>query len=148
MTARTQQENRATRRPDPRCPAAESARPRIHVAVTATRRELYPGCPPEEADRIAAWTCRKHSGRVGQSAAAKGFDPQVLRLAVIAHVRHEHTDYDKLLMRCGGSAQAWEQFRDKTKRRFRAHTNVRASVWLPFVRKALPPRTIRPTHAR
>jgi hypothetical protein len=68
------------------------------AAVAATICAQFPGCPEEEADHIAAWTCRKHSGRVGRSAAAKELDPKVLRLAVIAHIRHEHTGYDKLLM--------------------------------------------------
>jgi hypothetical protein len=48
-------------------------------AVTAKLRELFPGCPEDEAKRIATWTCRKHSGRVGRSAEAKEFDPQALR---------------------------------------------------------------------
>ena len=68
------------------------------ASVTATIRTQFPGCPQEEAGRIAAWTCRKHSGRVGRSAAAKELDPKALRLAVVAHIRHEHTGYDKLLM--------------------------------------------------
>ena len=58
------------------------------TAVETKLREIFPGCPVEEAARVAAWTCRKHSGRVGRSAAAKEFDPQALRLAVIAHIRH------------------------------------------------------------
>jgi hypothetical protein len=71
------------------------------AAVTAAIRAAFPGCPADEAARIAAWTCRKHSGRVGRSAAAKALDPASLRLAVIAHIRHEHTDYDRQLMRTG-----------------------------------------------
>ncbi|MGO8836370.1 MAG: DUF2293 domain-containing protein [Limisphaerales bacterium] len=77
-------------------------------AVTEKLKELFPGCPPEEAARIAAWTCQKHSGRVGRSAAAKDFEPQALRLAVIAHIRHEHTRYDELLMQYGDRQQARE----------------------------------------
>ena len=69
--------------------------------VTAAIRAQYPGCPPAETGEIAEWACQKHSGRVGRSAAAKGFDPQALRLAVIAHIRHQHTRYDHLLMQCG-----------------------------------------------
>ncbi len=53
------------------------------AAVTVKLKELFPGCPPEEAARIATWSCQKHSGRVGRSAAAKDFDPQALRLAVM-----------------------------------------------------------------
>lgn len=82
-------------------------------AVAENLKTLFPGCPPDEAARIAAWTCRKHSGRVGRSAAAKEFDPQVLRLAVIAHIRHEHTRYDELLMKHGDRALAREQVRDE-----------------------------------
>jgi hypothetical protein len=76
-------------------------------------RALFPGCPADEAARIAAWTCRKHSGRVGRSAAAKEFDPQALRLAVIAHIRHEHTRYDELLMKHGDRAYARELVREE-----------------------------------
>jgi len=57
----------------------------------------YPGCPPDEARRIAEHACRKHSGRVGRSAAAKRFEPEAIDLAVIARVRHAHTRYDDLL---------------------------------------------------
>jgi len=79
----------------------EAEEPAYVAAVTAAICAAYPGCPPSEAEQIAAWTCEKHSGRVGRSAAAKGFDPAALRLAVIAHLRHEHTRYDSLLMRSG-----------------------------------------------
>jgi hypothetical protein len=61
-------------------------------------RELYPGCPEDESVEIAEHACRKYSGRVGRSAGAKRFDAEALGLAVRAHVRHVHTDYDKLLM--------------------------------------------------
>lgn len=76
------------------------------AAFTAKLRERYPGCPADEAARIAAWTCRKHSGRVGRSAAAKELDAQAIRLAVVAGIRHEHTRYDELLMRHGDRQSA------------------------------------------
>lgn len=79
----------------------EALEPTFIAAVTAALRAQYPGCPDEEAQRIAAWACEKHSGRVGRTAAAKALDPAPLRLAVIAHIRHEHTPYDQLLMRHG-----------------------------------------------
>jgi hypothetical protein len=82
-------------------------------AVVGKLQELFPGCPANEAARIAAWTCRKHSGRVGRSAAAKEFDPQALRLAVIAHIRHEHTPYDELLMKSGDRQLARSQVHRK-----------------------------------
>ena len=77
----------------------EEQEPVYIAAVTEAIREAFPGCPPAEAEQMAAWTCEKHSGRVGRSAATKGFDLAALRLAVIAHIRHEHTRYDHLLMR-------------------------------------------------
>lgn len=75
-------------------------------AVANKLKEQFPGCPTKEAEQIAAWTCRKHSGRVGRTAAAKEFDPQALLLAVIAHIRHEHTNYDELLMERGDRGYA------------------------------------------
>lgn len=83
------------------------------AAVEVKLKELFPGCLPEEAVRIAAWTCLKHSGRVGRSAAAKELDPQALRLAVIAHIRHEHTRYDELLMQYGDRQHAREMVRSE-----------------------------------
>ena len=62
-------------------------------------RAQYPGCPEEEAGQIAAHACRKYSGRIGRTAAAKEFDPEAVRLAVVAHIRHVHTNYDELLYR-------------------------------------------------
>lgn len=59
---------------------------------------LYPGCPADEAERIAAHTARRGSGRVGRSAAGRNLREDSVRLAVIAHIRHEHTGYDDLLM--------------------------------------------------
>jgi hypothetical protein len=61
-------------------------------------RTQYPSCPANEAKAIANHACRKHSGRVGRSAAAQQFDPEAVTLAVVAHVRHVHTKYDRLLM--------------------------------------------------
>lgn len=60
-------------------------------------RRLYPACPESEAIAIAEHACLKYSGRVGRSADAKRFDSETIALAVRAHVRHVHTDYDQLL---------------------------------------------------
>jgi hypothetical protein len=60
-------------------------------------RALYPTCPEPEAIAIAEHACRKYSGRVGRTAEAKRFDSEAIALAVNAHVRHVHTDYDHLL---------------------------------------------------
>ena len=79
------------------------------AAVALRLKELFPGCPVKEAEAIAAWTCRKYSGRVGRSAAAKELDPAPLRLAVIAHIRHQHTPYDQELMAHGDRSLARSQ---------------------------------------
>jgi hypothetical protein len=60
-------------------------------------RALYPTCPPGREVAIAEHACLKYSGRVGRSAAAKSFDEEAIRLAVVAHVRHRETRYDTLL---------------------------------------------------
>ena len=62
-------------------------------------REQYPGCPPGEERLIAEHACRKYSGRVGRSEAAKRFDAVAIDLAVRAHVRHLYTEYDEMLTR-------------------------------------------------
>ena len=86
------------------------------ASVARAIRAAFPGCPPKEAKQIAAWTCRKHSGRVGRSAAAKNLDPQALKLAVIARIRHEHTGYDRLLMRHGDRESARQSVRPEIDR--------------------------------
>jgi hypothetical protein len=63
----------------------------------AAVRELYPACPPGREQVIAEHACRKYSGRVGRSSAAKRLDAEAVRLAVVAHVRHAETTYDQLL---------------------------------------------------
>ena len=67
-------------------------------------RKRFPDCPTREEFKIAEHACQKYSGRVGRSAASKEFDPQAITLAVQAHVRHEYTNYDELLM------AGWERF--------------------------------------
>jgi hypothetical protein len=66
--------------------------------MTAALLELFPGCPPAEARAIAGHTGRRGSGCVGRSAAGRVLDRHALELAVRAHIRHQHTRYDSLLM--------------------------------------------------
>jgi len=70
---------------------------------TESIRSRYPDCPAGEAEAIAKHACEKYSGRVGRSAGAKSFDATAIDLAVKAHVRHAHTEYDRLL------SQGWER---------------------------------------
>ncbi len=96
--------------------AAERREVEDHEFVTAFAsaiREQYPGCPAAQATQIAQHACRKHSGRVGRTAAAKELSPEPIRLAVIAHIRHAHTDYDKLLAQYANRDAARERIRAK-----------------------------------
>ena len=58
---------------------------------------LFPNCPKGREQAIAEHACRKYSGRVGSSAAAKNLDEEVVKLAVLAHIRHREANYDELL---------------------------------------------------
>ena len=90
-------------------------------------RGLYPGCPQGREKQIAEHACRKYSGRVGRSAAAKDFDEQAVRLAVVAHVRHTETEYDALLV--GG----WDR------KEARARVNEEVSMVVCAWRRSPPP---------
>jgi hypothetical protein len=59
--------------------------------------ELFPGCPPPEAEAIARHTAQRGSGRIGRTEAGRKLDEKALNLAVAAAVRHKHTDYDEML---------------------------------------------------
>lgn len=79
---------------------------REYVKHFASRvREMFPNAPKGRVKVIAEHACRKYSGRVGRTAAAKSFDQRPVLLAVEAHVRHAETDYDHLL--CSG-VDRWE----------------------------------------
>ena len=73
-------------------------------------REPDPHCPAGRETIIAEHACLKHSGRVGRLAAAKDMADEVIDLAVIAHIRHVETPYDRLLgrnwmRRCPGGSR-------------------------------------------
>jgi hypothetical protein len=79
--------------------AREQADHQYLVQFTESIRSRFPDCPVGEAEAIARHACAKYSGRVGRSAAAKSFDAMAIDLAVKAHVRHVHSEYDRLLSR-------------------------------------------------
>jgi hypothetical protein len=79
-------------------------------------RELYPQCPPGRETVIAEHACLKYSGRVGRSAAAKSLADEAVDLAVIAHIRHVETPYDRLLQRCGDRSDARAEVADQVQR--------------------------------
>jgi hypothetical protein len=106
-------ENEALERAEKECVVDEEARKLARARAAARRdeldleylrsfagrvREMFPFCPTAREGLIAEHACRKYSGRVGRSAAAKALDEEAVRLAVTAHVRHAETDYDELLL--------------------------------------------------
>jgi len=85
-----------------------------YIQAFANRvRELFPHSPRGRDQEIAEHACRKYSGRVGRSAAAKSFDEQAVRLAVLAHIRHRETDYDELLGKGWFRAEARSHVRER-----------------------------------
>ena len=86
---------------------AARARERAEVAQAADRqymerfaeevRRRYRACPAGRERTIAEHACRKYSDRIGRTAAAKSFDGTAIDLAVLAHIRHTETEYDRLL---------------------------------------------------
>jgi hypothetical protein len=72
----------------------------VHFAAefAAAIRAQFPGCPADRAEAIAHHAAKRGSGRVGRSAAGRALNPDAVRLAVVASVRHSDTDYDELLM--------------------------------------------------
>ena len=72
-------------------------------------RAIFPKCPEGREQSIAEHACLKYSGRVGRSAGAKSYEEQMVRLAVIAHVRHRETNYDSLLAKGWSRGEARSQ---------------------------------------
>ena len=60
-------------------------------------REAFPRIVAAREQKIAEHACLKYSGRIGRSALGKKMDEHAVRLAVIAHIRHNETNYDELL---------------------------------------------------
>jgi hypothetical protein len=107
-------ENEALERAEKECAVDEETRKLARARAAARRaeldleyiqrfagcvREIYVYCPTGRENLIAEHACRKYSGRVGRSAAAKALDEAAVRLAVSAHVRHAETNYDELLLK-------------------------------------------------
>jgi hypothetical protein len=72
---------------------------------------LFPGCPKRRARQIARHTGQRGSGRVGRSAAGRALDDNAITLSVVASVRHEDTNYDRLLMSGVPRVEARERVR-------------------------------------
>ena len=70
---------------------------RFVAELAAAVRSQLPRIPVERAERIARHAGERSSGRIGRTQAGRDLDPDTVRLAVVASVRHEDTDYDELL---------------------------------------------------
>ena len=75
-------------------------------------RTQFPGCSAERADRIARHAGARSSGRIGRTSAGRALDPEAVRLAVIAAIRHEDTRYEELLMQGIARREARELVND------------------------------------
>ncbi|MFI2639563.1 DUF2293 domain-containing protein [Streptomyces sp. NPDC018610] len=87
---------RRRRARDARSRAAQDAR--FAEAFAAEILRLFPRCPPDRAQGIAAHASVRGSGRVGRSAAGRALSEGAVLWAVRASVRHLDTPYDRLLM--------------------------------------------------
>jgi hypothetical protein len=98
-------EHECTQDADERAVARERGAERRHQedrALVARMAQqigtFFPGCPPAEVADIAAHTAQRGSGRVGRTEAGQKLEEQALIRAVVAAIRHNHTDYDELLV--------------------------------------------------
>jgi hypothetical protein len=106
-------EVQALDRAEEECLADEEARARRRIREQERRAEQdedfkaafaiailgrFPGCPNDRAQEVAGHAAQRGSGRIGRSAAGRALDPEAVRLAVVASVRHVDTGYDSLLM--------------------------------------------------
>ncbi|PRY30341.1 hypothetical protein CLV43_12473 [Umezawaea tangerina] len=83
----------------------------FQAALAEEILRLFPRCPAERAEAIAVHAGTRGSGRVGRSAAGRALDERKTTLAVIASLRHEDTDYDRMLMSGVDRAVARERIR-------------------------------------
>ena len=86
---------------------------RFQERPAAAIRELYPGCPASRAEAIARHAAARGTGRIGRGAAGQALDPDAVRLAIAASVRHIDTRYDEMLMSGVDRETARDQVRDR-----------------------------------
>jgi hypothetical protein len=86
---------------------------RFQAEFAAAIRAEFPRCPTSRAEAIARHAATRGSGRIGRSAAGRALEPDAVRLAVTASVRHVDTDYDDLLMSGVDRESARDQVHDR-----------------------------------
>ena len=92
--------------------------------LAAAVQAQFPGCPTERALGIARHAGARSSGRVGRTGAGRALDPEAVRMAVVAAVRHEDTDYEHLLMKGVSRSDARGLVRADIERVIRAWESV------------------------
>lgn len=85
--------------------------------------ERFPLIPKEEANEIAEHTCTIGSGRVGRSGVVTVYE--AVELAVRAHVRHNHTDYESILY---DSSEGYMSFEERQEIRRDARKQVAEKI--------------------
>ena len=96
--------------------AAEQRREQDRALVLQMTRHigiLFPGCPPAEREAIAEHTAVRGSGRVGRTEAGRALEQDALTAAVVAAVRHKHTNYDALLAKGMDRSRARQQVAER-----------------------------------
>jgi hypothetical protein len=93
---------------------------KVATSLAAKILDLFPRCPPEEARTIAEHAAQRGSGRVGRTAAGRRLEEESVRLAVVASIRHRHTNYDEILMESADRAGSRAQVRDEINEILRA----------------------------
>jgi hypothetical protein len=99
-----------------RARGAERRREQDRELVTRMTKQiamLFPGCPPSEVTSIAEHTAVRGSGRVGRTEAGRNLKEQALTAAVVAAVRHNHTNYEELLANGMDRAAARQRVADR-----------------------------------
>lgn len=72
--------------------------------IAAEMNELFPQMPENDRERVLKYGFQKYSGRVGRSTTLPLYE-KVIR-AVVAHIRHNHTLYENLLLIGSGRSAA------------------------------------------
>src|SRR2546425_5890861 len=71
----------------------------LAMRMAESIRQMFPGCPAEEAQAIAAHTSVRGSGRVGRTASGRALEEEALRAAVAASIRPRDTKYERPAMK-------------------------------------------------
>ena len=86
---------------------------RRHLEFAGAVRARFPGCPPGEELEIARYSLCKGTGRVGRVAVSEGYLDEAVELAVVSHIRHRFTCYERLLARGVKREEARELIREE-----------------------------------